>query len=360
MRHPLYQICDNLNTLVQHGIRYHSESESGHPTISDYSKIRSPDRSLVFVHHGSSLRPFEISALDQRTMRFYRLLADNNGSRDCRIVTVDNFIFICLVVDSGGGTLVNSLLRFDPRHLSLNILMPCRRLRIDPAVVSYDRHIYNFGGCVDTPQGSCGNTILDSVECYDVRGNSWSEVGPMPQPTHSHAAIFVNGLIYLSGGVPASNRSGASVDMLAYNPTTNLYIYKAPMNSARRLHEMAALGNKIFVLGGIGSHTYNHQQTQIAIECYSIDTDQWTILSSTLAGRSIGHFITFENSILSLGREHHQATEDDIWRYDVKLDSWTTYVKAPSRTSLASTSCVLLNINFFDEKNAKKLVCDRR
>ena len=117
--------------------------------------------------------------------------------------------------------------------------------------------------------------------------------------------------------------------------------------------------DKIYVLGGIGTHSF-HQQTQIPIESYSIATDQWTLLSHTLAGRSIGHFIAFQDKILSIGREHYEATEDDIWVYDPESDTWKRYVKLTRRTGLATASAVLLYINFHDEKVAKKLLSERR
>jgi hypothetical protein len=122
-----------------------------------------------------------------------------------------------------------------------------------------------------------------------------------------------------------------------------------------------AENSTIYGVGGIGAHSF-HQQTQIPVERYDITTDQWTLLnSSTLAGRSVGHFAAVgDDVIVSIGREHNQATEDDIWRYDVARDVWSPYIKAPSRTSLASTSCVRMPINFYDEKVAKRFIPERR
>lgn len=358
LQHPLILKCPSMVSCLQMGLQYHTESATGHPWISESARIRSSNPALVLVHQGSSLRPFEITAYDQKNSRFTQLISGTNGCRDCRIATVDDFVFICRVIDSGGGTLISSLLRFDPRHLTLTMLTSGRQPRIDPALVACGRRLYNFGGCVDIPQGSRGNTILNLVECYDVGSNSWSVLSPLPQRTHSHAAVLAKAQIYISGGVTDPSRV-VTADVLAYDPITNTYSYKAPMNCARRLHEMALLSSSIYVLGGIGSHSF-HQQTQISIECYSLDTDQWTVLSPTLAGRSVGHFIAFQDGILSLGREHHQATEDDIWKYDTKCDKWETYIKAPNRTSLSSTSSILIHINFCDEKVAKKVIIERR
>jgi N-acetylneuraminic acid mutarotase len=128
---------------------------------------------------------------------------------------------------------------------------------------------------------------------------------------------------------------------------------------ARRLHEMAAIDDKLYIVGGIGSHSF-HQQTQIPIECYNTLNKQWTMLTSTLAGRSIGHFIEYGGHILSIGREHYEATEDDLWIYNVTTDTWSHKTKAPRRTGLASAFCAMLHLNFFDEKIAKCVLSDKR
>ena len=357
MQHSLKTQCPAVLNAIEAGLKYHTDSAAGHPRISSVCQIRAHEKSLVLVHQGSSLRPFEIMAYDHVQSKFYTLASDTNGSRDCRVTVIDNFVYISRVVDSGGGALVNGLVRFDPRHLVLQTLTPCRRLRIDPAIAACGRQLYKFGGSVDVPQGACGNTVLDSVECYDAVSNVWTERQPLPQPLHSHAAVYTKGRVFISGGITTPGR--LVPDMLSYDLATDQYTLKAPMFSPRRLHEMAAIDDSIYILGGIGAHSF-HQNTLIPIESYSIDTNQWTLLSQTLAGRSIGHFVAFQDGILSLGREHHQATEDDIWRYDTKCETWTTFTKAPLRTSLSSTFCALLHVNFFDEKIAWRAVQERR
>ena len=344
-----------LNSMhfISDGLKYHSDSNIGHPWVVDNNaRIRSSSKSLTMVHQGSSYQPFEITGYDHVECKFHQLVSDISGSRDCRCAVVDNFVYISRVVDCGGGTLMNSLLRFDPRHLKLQELAPCRRLRIDPAMVAKDYCLYLFGGTNEH------YTLQDTVECYDVRANSWVELLPLPTPMHSQSAAVCKALIYVCGGVAGQDRQ-PTANMYAYNPSTHQWETKTPMSCARRLHEMITLDETIFVLGGIGMHSY-HQQTQIPIESYNTATDQWTMLTSTLAGRSIGHFVPIEGKILSLGREHYEATEDDIWLYDTQTDTWRTYTKVPRRTRLASASGLMLCINFYDEKTAKRVISDKR
>ena len=357
-----------IRSMIEAGLEYHRLISLGkHPSIVEGTTLgqtRAPNKSLVLVHQGSSMRPFEIVAFDSSSKRFYSLLSNTDGGRDYRVVATGGFAYVLRVADSGGGALLNELVRFDPRHLTLTMLTPCRRLRLDPAVAAVDQKIYIFGGSVDTPSGTAGDTVLGSVERYDIAADSWTEVANMPAATHSHSALEVDGVVYVSGGVTATQVRVVSDQLIRYNPATSAYTFCAPMKCARRLHAMVSASDNavLYVVGGIGTHHSFHQQTQIPIERYDIAANQWTILgSTTLAGRSVGHFLAIDDSsVLSVGREHHQATEDDIWRYEVSLDAWSPYVKAPARMCLASTSCLLMHINFHDEKISKRLVHERR
>ncbi len=335
---------------ISEGLKYHRDSGMGHPWLSDLTKIRSQDASLTLIHQGSSYRRFEVTAYNHDDGKFYQLATDITGSRDCRISCVDNFVYICRVVDCGGGTLMNSLLRFDPRHLALQELTPCRRLRIDPVLIANGNWLYMTGGTNEN------FAFLDSVECYDVRSNSWVDLGPLPEAVHSHAGVAEGECIYISGGVTAQAQDHVpTAHMYSYKPTTRQWVAKASMHCARRLHDMVAVNHKLYTLGGIGPQSY-HQQTQIPIESYNCDTDQWTLLVSTLAGRSVGHFIPYRGGILSIGREHYEATEDDMWLYDIESDTWRRFIKAPRRTALASASCAMLYLNFFDDKIARRAI----
>ena len=288
--------------------------------------------------------------MDLQESRFYNLLGEMSGSRDMRVDVCDGFVYMCRVVDCGGGTLMNSMLRFDPRHLATAELTPCRRLRIDPAVAALDGGIYIVGGTNEHM------AVLDSVERYDVKRNVWSDVAPLPIITHACAATVLNGQLYVTGGV-AGPEQKLTAAVHVYNPTTRSWTDAAPMHCARRLHQALTAGDRIFVLGGIGTHSY-HQQTQIPMESYNPATDAWTLLTSTLAGRAVGHFISYGGGILSLGREHYDAAEDDIWQYDAEADAWKRSWKFPRRT-LQSTTGVLLPLNTHDDKISKQVISEK-
>ena len=336
--------------FIADGIKSHKELKLGHTNIGYSIKVRSTEQSLVLIYQGSSYRPFEITAFNKKTDQFYQLMTDISGSRDCRIVSVNNFLYICRVVDCGGGTLINSLLRFDPRHLTLVELTPCRRLRIDPYLVVLEQCLYILGGTTETYQ------TLNSVECYNTVTNSWVDITPMPNAIHSLAAAVSGEHIFISGGASSGRQPTSAVS--TYSSSASTWQAKQPLICPRRLHEMLAFSEKLFVLGGIGEPGLH--RTQIPIEVYDLNTDQWTILSSTLAGRSVGQFLIFGGDILSFGREHHEATEEDIWLYDKKSDSWKTFTRVPRNYGLSSAYASLLSINFSDEKLCQRQIANKR
>jgi len=212
-----------IRGMIEAGLEYHNVVSVGkHPSIVEgttSAQTRAPHKSLVLVHQGSSMRPFEIVGFDATSMRFYSLLSNTDGGRDYRVVAAGGFAYVLRVTDSGGGALLNELARFDPRHLTLTMLTPCRRLRLDPAVATVGQQIYVFGGSVDTPSGAAGDTVLSSVERYDIVSDTWTEIGSMPTATHSHSALEVDGMIYISGGVTATQVRSVSDQLVRYNPS---------------------------------------------------------------------------------------------------------------------------------------------
>ena len=237
---------------------------------------------------------------------------------------------------------MSSLFRFDPRHLSGQELRPMRRLRMDFTMAAQSNCLYVFGGSTEQ------FTILDSVECYNVTTNLWVDMPSLPIALHSLANEVVGDSIYLSGGVSAQDRQATNT-FIQFLTQTRTYESLPGMFYARRLHEMVQCGGKMYVFGGIPRQGVP-LQGQIPIECYDFKSKQWTMFSSTLSGRSVGHYLTFEGQILSLGHEHHNAKEDEIWTYDPSLDDWTKYAKAPQRMNLMNALCTAMHTNFEEDK----------
>jgi hypothetical protein len=347
-----------VSALVNKGLHYHKQSKGGPIKLSDTdnTNLRTPSDSLVCIHPGNAYEPLKITAFDEENNGFFNLASEQFcGNVNAEVVVLDNFIYICRVLDyrNEGGVLTASLCRFDPRHLSLQELQPMERPRTEAALVTLNKKLYLIGGKF------ANYVVHDCIECYDIETNSWARLDALPCPLHSHAAVVAQEKIFISGGL--SSLGGHDIlptnTFICFNPVTRKWDYKPNMLSGpRRLHCMITTDDKIYVFGGIclqNNQSNSEQLPLVPIEVYDMVTDQWTcLLSYTLKGRSGGHFVSLNNKILSIGHEHFKAAENEIWHYNDEKMEWTKIAKAPG-INFTQTKGVIAAINFNDKKLVK-------
>ncbi len=68
--------------------------------------------------------------------------------------------------------------------------------------------LYVMGGEGNPADGTMG--VFPNVEAYDVEGDEWFELDPMPTPRHGTGAAAVDGVIYVPGG--ATRQAFGAVD----------------------------------------------------------------------------------------------------------------------------------------------------
>ncbi|MFT5860146.1 MAG: hypothetical protein ACI865_002254 [Flavobacteriaceae bacterium] len=91
------------------------------------------------------------------------------------------------------------------------------------AFVGGQEYVYSFGG-IDTTKALTG--IHQRAFKYDVSGNSWSEIAPLPDTLGKIAssASYVKGKIYILGGYHVFASTEISSDRVhIYNPVTETY-----------------------------------------------------------------------------------------------------------------------------------------
>ena len=311
------------------------------------------------MHQGATHRPFEVTAFDSQSNRFFQLASDlTTGSRDCRVATVDNFAYVARVV-CGSGTLATSLLRFDPRNFVSQELRAPRILRLEFAMASLQskRALYVFGGVSEN------GGLLSTAEYYEVLTNTWCDITPFPVAVFRHAASSHNESVYITGGLEGPQNRYPAPSLRRFDPLLNAYTQLAPMLYARRGHEMVTLNDSLYVCGGIAPRDVNYQSssTPVPIETYNIATDQWSLVNTgTLLGRAVGHFVIMDGCLFSIGREHSDAAEEEVRRCDVTSSNpiWLPYARTPRRSGLAGVYTVSLRINFHDDRVAKHVISE--
>lgn len=72
-----------------------------------------------------------------------------------------------------------------------------------------------------------------------------------------------------------------------------------------------------------------------------------------LSGRFVGYYFSFQGYILLFGYEYYNVKEDEIWTYDSEVDGWLKYTKVLQRMSFMLVICLIIFVNFYDEKVVK-------
>lgn len=145
---------------------------------------------------------------------------------------------------------------YDPKTNKWEYRKPLSRERmVFAAVTGKDDKIYMFGGAAgmsDDPK----TQILNTVEVYDPKNDSWSFRKPMPTPRFDHTAILAaDGRIYIMGGAEAYGEISSAVHI--FDPATGSWEQGPDMILPRAALAAAATPDgKIYAIGGTDVDAY--------------------------------------------------------------------------------------------------------
>lgn len=139
--------------------------------------------------------------------------------------------------------------------------------------------------------------------------------------TYSHSgsgnsSVVYNDKIYIFGGKDSSNNA---IYTEMYDPTTDKWITRAPMTIPRGNFQSVLIGDKAYVIGGIGNGK--------VLEVYDFASDKWEIKSS-MSYSALGAEAQFiDGKLYVFGGTYYSSLEV----YDPQLDTWE--IKAPMLTT---------------------------
>lgn len=177
-------------------------------------------------------------------------------------------------------------------------------------------------GCLFSIGGASGKSHLDSVERYVPERNQWEWVASMSCSRVGVAAAVVNRLLYAIGGFNGIERL-ASVE--CFHPEKNEWIFvryfdsvdldsfgflrvfifieltfdcffNRPMNHQRSGAGVVALGQYIYVAGGMGTDGQLN-----SLERYDTEKDVWCVLNPMTVARSALTLAVLDNKIYAMG-----------------------------------------------------------
>jgi N-acetylneuraminic acid mutarotase len=197
---------------------------------------------------------------------------------------------------------------------------------------SSDGKIYVVGGYLDS-QWTPSNRLF----IYDPTKNQWREGKHMPTARGALTANFIDGILYAMGGQSfhsssqSSYLSGILATNEAYDPSSNTWITKAPMLTARHHAASAVVNGKLYVIGGRVegiSPTVNVNVNEV----YDPGKNTWSSLTPMPSKRSgIAAASNFDmSSIYVFGGEEPSKTFNNNERYDIRSNKWFVETPMPS------------------------------
>lgn len=119
-----------------------------------------------------------------------------------------------------------------------------------------------YGAAVSLPQGVMligGSNAEEGAvaDCYLLSYVGGAVVckplAPLPVTLTGHAAVVMGGKVYVQGGSHATGEQDAQSELWVYEPAADSWQAGQPMpGRGRFLHQMAAIGDSLYVLGGTG------------------------------------------------------------------------------------------------------------
>ncbi len=191
-------------------------------------------------------------------------------------------------------------------------------------VTTANGRLYVIGGYDD--MGKMVNARPDIADTwyYDPEQDKWFAVADMPSPRAAHAAVTLDGLIY----VVAGTGTGAQ-DVWVYDPVADTWdaSRQGKLPTPREHVPAIVVDGKIWVIGG----RWKDISTG-AVEVYDPVSDTWERKADMPVPRSALALAVFDGRIYAAGGEDlgTYCTYGTIHVYDIASDTWTGMKDMPS------------------------------
>lgn len=175
--------------------------------------------------------------------------------------------------------------------------------------------IYALGGFIPPETGPPSWVPINNAWEYDPPADSWRALASMPTKRGSPVAAAVGGKIYVIGGATTSpgakdpgihpTRPHVTVGTVEeYDPATNTWRARTPMPTPRNHAAVGVVGNKIYVIGGrIGAAFISVATNTDVVEEYDPATDAWSLKARIPTARSAVAWGTYRDRIYVAGGE---------------------------------------------------------
>ncbi|MER5542409.1 kelch repeat-containing protein [Streptomyces sp. NPDC002589] len=207
--------------------------------------------------------------------------------------------------------------------------------RQEHGVVALGSKVYVIAGIAPTPGG--GFTTTNRVEAYDSRTGRWSDVAPLPVAMNHPNAAAVGGRIYVLGGLSGGESWQALRDAYVFDPRTNRWspVPFMPPGTERGSAAVGVHGPKIYLAGGMRTLTPQPgglQDTVDAVSCFDVTTGRWESLPSLPEARDhAGGALIAATLYVVGGRDRGQAhVRGEVYALDLRTRRWSRRASMPT------------------------------
>eukprot|EP00964_Phaeocystis_antarctica_P122109 scaffold85766_cov58-Phaeocystis_antarctica.AAC.2 len=203
-------------------------------------------------------------------------------------------------------------------------LQPLPRLGFGPRLIYLVGGLERVGG------------VSRTMRAYDPLLDTWCEFSSMATKRYSHAAAALGGKLYVMGGFD-QNGSTALDQAEVYDPKADSWQPLPSMPSGRTCFAVAAVAGKVYTIGGENG---DYDSCFDTLEAYDLISGAWTRLASLPVARShhaatvVGGKIYVMGGSLAMS-DHEDADEatDRVDVYDPAANSWQQMAAMPTPKS---------------------------
>ncbi|XP_018412987.1 PREDICTED: kelch-like ECH-associated protein 1 [Nanorana parkeri] len=171
--------------------------------------------------------------------------------------------------------------------------------------------LYTVGG---RNHSATENADSDSLYCFNPMTNQWTKRAPMNEPRNRVGVAVIDEAIYAVGGSSGSEHH-KSVER--YDPELNLWTFVTPMNNSRIGAGVTSSCGLLYAIGGFdGENRLN------TVDCYHPDEDRWHPVASMKTIRSGAGVVSLDNYIYAVGGYDGNNQLNSVERYNIDKDYW--------------------------------------
>jgi N-acetylneuraminic acid mutarotase len=210
----------------------------------------------------------------------------------------------------------------------------------------------SFGLCVLSGEVYvCGGTlsstdcISSSVEKYTVATNTWSEQKSLPVARSAHGCCALGDAMYVLGGIGATNdhRRVITNSVYRFDRVSGDWREMAPMPVALLNPGVCVLGQWIFVLGGMKKHESGDFECMNTLYRYDSESDKWTDALAPMPSTAVQAMGLCEwgGKLYAVGGNCMSAYVNTLSVYDPVADMWSNLAPMPTARAWCGVSVQL-------------------